>query len=528
MEEAATEDLPEQASGDPWAAFLAGQELVPAYLVSRFAAQYRVIVDVLLAAQDTSLTGLSFDDVGEAIRDHLHGRGLSPQTVATLLGDEQFHLDTRLEQLERWRVVTRWQEPARTGEDFLRRRDRYQLTPLAARLHGFWSSAGDADEDESSDLTLAPRAIHDRLVAFAEAVRGRRYPAAASEFQQVSTLHQAMARAARTWQRSLAYALSGGPDQAKQELLWRTLQSYVGMWGEQVDVYSPRISGLIGELGPELTGSVWRACVRAALSDDTPDDLVTAQAARWGQTWTALGSWFAGADGQARRLRRQLRDLVAPWARNMHILIDTGGAVTRQAEMLRLAEAIERAPDDETAWRIWDTAVGIFPARHLLLPADAAEDHSLPWDSAPPAPVVARFREQGTRAAVGRRAKTPDYTTGRSAARRSRAAAAAARAEAEAGLRQRSGTRLAEWGPLTRAELDLLLDLVGVSRRAPGGAMPAAGATWSAGATRSAVTGDGRWRITLTDPAHAGDTATLDTPDGGFTTTNWRFDLEPA
>jgi hypothetical protein len=61
MVEAAEDDLPEQAPGDRWSAHLAGQELVPAYLVSRFAAQYRVIVDVLLAAQDTSLTGLSFD-----------------------------------------------------------------------------------------------------------------------------------------------------------------------------------------------------------------------------------------------------------------------------------------------------------------------------------------------------------------------------------------------------------------------------------------------------------------------------------
>lgn len=32
------------------------------YLASRFAAPYRVIVDVLLAEQDTSLTGLSYDE----------------------------------------------------------------------------------------------------------------------------------------------------------------------------------------------------------------------------------------------------------------------------------------------------------------------------------------------------------------------------------------------------------------------------------------------------------------------------------
>jgi hypothetical protein len=44
---------------DPWSAHLPGRETVPSYLVSRHAAQYRAIVHVLLAEQDSSLTGLS-------------------------------------------------------------------------------------------------------------------------------------------------------------------------------------------------------------------------------------------------------------------------------------------------------------------------------------------------------------------------------------------------------------------------------------------------------------------------------------
>jgi hypothetical protein len=82
--------------------------------------------------------------------------------VTTLLDPDCHPLDDRLDRLVRWQVVTRWQEPARTGEDFLRRRDRYQLTPLAARLHGFWSQADDADDEGAGDLILAPRAIFDR------------------------------------------------------------------------------------------------------------------------------------------------------------------------------------------------------------------------------------------------------------------------------------------------------------------------------------------------------------------------------
>lgn len=519
MRDEADDALEEGAAIDPWSVHLPGRDLVPAYLVSRYAAQYRAIVDVLVTQQDTSLTGLSFDELESALRAGLTA-GLTAEVAESLLGSDRFNLDARLTRLEEWRVVTRWQEPARTGEDFLRRRDRYQLTPLAARLHAFWSEAEEDDEAAAGGLTLAPRAIMDRLGSLREALADGAYAAAASEMQQIGTLHQAAAQAARGWQRTLAHAMSGGPDPQKQELLRRTLHAYIGMWGEQVDVYSPRIAELIEQLREQLTEQVWRACARSAFAEDAPEDLVAGQVERWIQTWDALGTWFAGTQGQARRLRRQLRDLVAPWARNMHILMDTGGAVTRRAELLRLAAAIERAPDEHEAWRLWDTAVGIFAARHLMLPSDAAEDQVMPWAAASPAPVTARFREHGTRAAVGRRAKIPDYSAGRTAARRARVAALARRAEAEASLRGRSGSRLGGWGEVTEHELDLLVDLLGVARRGVRGEEQTESYT--------SVTADGRWRITLTVPGERGQVATLSCARGRLTSVDWLFEMEPA
>jgi len=243
----------EQPGGqpDPWAGFLPGQDLVPAYLASHLAAQYRAIVDVVLDAQDRSLTGLAFDDVHAALRTGLTDR-LGEQVADDLLGSAGFDLDARLDRLVRWGVLTRWQDAARSGDDFLRRRDRYQLTPQAARLHAFWLQ-GPEDEAASADLTLAPRAILDRLTAFADAVRAQHYPTAAAEYQQVLVLHHGMAVAARGWQRNLAHALSGAPDPDKQDALWQTLQSYIGAWGEQVDGHSPRIRDLLADLTPELT-----------------------------------------------------------------------------------------------------------------------------------------------------------------------------------------------------------------------------------------------------------------------------------
>lgn len=505
------DELPEGGPVDHWASYLPGPDLVPAYLVVKYAAQYRTVVDVLLEAQDTSLTGLSYDDVRVRVAAYLADR-IPVDAVEDMVAEDRFNLEARLERLVRWGVLTRWQEPARTGEDFLRKRDRYQLTPKAARLHTFWTEDLHAEDASAADLTLAPRAIHDRLAVFADAVRARRYRDAATEYQVVISLHHGMATAARTWQRSLAHALSGGPDPDKQEVLWRTLRSYIGMWGEQVDVHSPRIADLMTQCTSMLIESVWRACCRAAL-EDADDEQVALQAQRWQRTWLALTAWFEGSEGQARRLRRQLRDLVTPWARNMHILMDTGGTVTRRTELLHLARAIERAPDDETACRLWDTAIGLFAARHLLLPSDAADDHTRSWADAPPAAVTARFREHGVRAAVGRRAQVPDYSTGRAAARRARAAALAARAEAEAALRRRSGTRFAGWEPLSQAELDLLLEFLAIARA-------------DGSAVRSGVTGDGRWRVRLTAPATGPSTVSLPSPRGHLAAVNWQFELE--
>ena len=60
--------------------------------------------------------------------------------------------------------------------------------------------------------------------------------------------------------------------------------------------------------------------------------------------------------------------------------------------------------------------------------------------------------------------------------------------DAEASLRARSGSRLSDWAQLSGPELELLLELLGVARQVDGRS------------TRSGVTGDGRWRVTLAPP----------------------------
>ena len=85
-------------------------------------------------------------------------------------------------------------------------------------------------------------------------------------------------------------------------------------------------------------------------------------------------------------------------------------------------------------------------------------------------------------------------------------------------MRGRSGSRLGSWDPLTEPEFDLLLELLAVARRQGSRALD----------SRSAVTGDGRWRVTLSTPDGGSGTAALSTPRGRLVTLDWRFELEPA
>jgi hypothetical protein len=86
-----------------------------AYLVSRLAAQYRAIVEVLSEAQDTSLTGVAFDEVLARLRAHVADRvsrrGRLARPVRTQQPEQstdrqmQVHTRQRLHRAEAGRTV---------------------------------------------------------------------------------------------------------------------------------------------------------------------------------------------------------------------------------------------------------------------------------------------------------------------------------------------------------------------------------------------------------------------------------------
>src|SRR6266516_1474671 len=128
---------------------------VAAYLTAdQHSAQYRVLVDVLLDAQEYSLTGISRDELLTSVRDRITA-ATDTVTAARLSAPDSFDIDARMKALQHWGVVIRWQDAAKTEADFIRTRDRYQLTSEAADLHRWLRRKIDEDAVATSAAAFA-------------------------------------------------------------------------------------------------------------------------------------------------------------------------------------------------------------------------------------------------------------------------------------------------------------------------------------------------------------------------------------
>jgi uncharacterized protein (TIGR02677 family) len=509
-------------NADAWElAGFPGRLNVAAYLTAdQLAAQYRVLVDVLLDAQEQSLTGVGRDDLLAAVRERI-AAATDHATADRLTDPDVFDLDKRMHALHQWGVVIRWQDKAKTEADFIRTRDRFQLTSEAADLHRWLRRKIDEDAVATSAAAFAPAIIAERLDEAVDALAARDHARAAQSWAQVRTTLKDMAEAASIWQSRMASALAGAPDEEKMRRLRETLMAYVTVWGAGVDSYSPRIRDGLRRLRGQATDADWRAMAMTGLDAGTPEETVQAIAQASADAIEILAVWFGESGGQALRLRRQVRDAVTPLLRGSRALLATGGRVTRRAELLRIASAIESAATEDDAWQVWCAATGLWSARHLGgipdEPADAAARTSF-W-AAPAVPVSVILRKRGSQSVKGRPAQVPNR---REARRAARAAAARQRESAEAAdqaLAARSGLHLADWARVASAEeASIVWDvLTSVLRAAPD----------SLG-VRTAYTEDDRWKVVAHPAPRDRREAVLAFPEGHLACENWMIEVTRA
>ncbi len=508
-------------NADAWElAGFPGRLDIAAYLTAdQLAAQYRVLVDVLLDAQEHSLTGVGKDDLLLAVRDRI-ATMTDAATAERFTGPDAFDLDARMQALHQWGVVIRWQDKAKTEADFIRTRDRFQLTSEAADLHRWLRRKIDEDAVATSAAAFAPAIIAQRLDDTATALRAGEHAAAAQAWAQVRTTLKDMAEAASIWQSRMASALAGAPDEDKMRRLRETLMAYVTVWGAGVDTYSPRIRAALARLGTEVTDADWRALALTGLDAAAAEETVAAVTRDFMDAAQILATWFGESRGQAHRLRRQVRDAVTPLLRGSRALLATGGQVTRRAELLRIATAMEMAVSDDEAWREWCAATGLWPARHLgSVPDEPDVPARTSFWVAPAVPVSVTLRKRGTKSTRGRPASVPNRREARRKAREAAARQREAAERADAALAARSGARLADWDRVTsEEEATLVWDvLTAVMRAHPDGS-----------GVRTAMTGDDRWLV-VAHPAPADAmTAALALPQGRVACENWRIEVRRA
>jgi uncharacterized protein (TIGR02677 family) len=510
------------ANADAWElAGFPGRLNVAAYLTAdQLAAQYRVIVDVLLDAQEQSLTGVGRDDLLVAVRDRI-AVATGQETANRLTSPEVFDLDQRMKALFDWEVVIRWQDKAKTEADYIRTRIRFQLTSEAADLHRWLRRKIDEDAVATSAAAFAPAIIAERLDETIEALATRDHARAAQAWAQVRTTLKDMADAASIWQSRMASALAGAPDEDKMRRLRETLMAYVTVWGAGVDSYSPRIRAGLSRLRVEATDADWRAMALTGLDASAPEETVHAIARSNADATEILAVWFGESRGQALRLRRQVRDAVTPLLRGSRALLATGGRVTRRAELLRIAGAVESAASDDDGWRVWCAATGLWSARHLTgipdEPREAAARTSF-WE-APAVPVSLTLRKRGTQSVKGRPAQIPNRRQARQAARLEAARQREAADAADRALAARSGSYLADWSLITTDEEAVTVwdMLTSVLRAEP-----------DASGVRAAFTEDDRWKVIAYPAPRGRPTATLAFPEGQLACENWKIEVARA
>jgi uncharacterized protein (TIGR02677 family) len=494
-------DRADEDQVSPWPpAGTPGPLAVASYLTAPdgAAAQYQLIVETLLGEQTRSLAGVSRPGLDVLLRDRLDGPWL-----ATL------PLDHRLDQLVDWGVADQWPGPGGVPH--------FQLTEAAARLHRAvrtlapepGAPAGpDADPGGSVAASVAPPVLAGHLVRLSAAVPGQP-GAAAQAWSVLRTTFGAMAEAAAGWQARLAAALAGAADPPRVAALQDTLRRYVDVWGTGVDRHSAPIAAhatTLLDAGPPA----WRPAALHSLGAAATEDQLAALLSDYRTTLTGLLAWFGPGDNRARRLRRQMRDVVVPLVHGQRALAAGRGQLSQRADLLALAGALERAATDDDAWSLWCTATGLFAARHLPHPSPqppgpagsvsfwAAEPVPASRLAGPPASAPAAAAD------LDRVARMPDRAQARAAARAAASARQAAADQTRQAIQARSGLQLSGWTGLDAGQLDVLLSFLAAL----------AGARPGQDGSRTVRTPDGRWTVRAEPAPGDAPPAVIGTPAG--------------
>ncbi|WP_344560882.1 TIGR02677 family protein [Streptomyces axinellae] len=496
-----------------------------AHLTAPHAALYRAVVRVFLTAKEKFAVHLRPEDVYAGLPPESRPADLDTVTRAlvSLSGEEWGNLRadpdtarvTAVEDFYRRRFIYQLTQAGEAAEEALAaydealgRRGALQavaLHDIVTQLRALLSLAGqDAPDPAKTYLTLD--GLTSRFTALAENAR-----AFMGSLQRTIDLHGVEVEAFLAYKDQLIHYL----ERFVQDLI--TLGSTVARLITQLD----REDGACPD-SPSRVDPLLRIAAGREAADAAPEEAeraFDAAYARWTDRWQGLAAWFLSQDGrpaQARLLRTRALGAIPQLLAVVRTLNERrAGRSDRSADFRTLARWFAEAPDDAARHRLWRTAFGLYPARHLSVDADTLAARtadptppSTPWARAEPLRISPQLRRTGSYERRGKARRVED----RSPARRQLAERAAKEAEQLAAARARLATggrqiRLSDLGELDPDAFALFLQLLGDAL-----------ATWRPDTvTTTATSNDGAMEIRLTALGTDGaPPAEVRTPQGVF------------
>jgi uncharacterized protein (TIGR02677 family) len=371
------------------------------------------------------------------------------------------------------------------------------LEDIAALLTVLRNTLADHERGEPVDVTLVHRTLRSLRERFSELAENA--VAFMGSIQRTIDLHDADVEA------FLAY---------KEQLI-----EYLERFIRDLLTRGASISELLLSIPQSGLGVLIGIAAARDAADAAPGEQDAATARHrevWMRQWSGLTDWFVSTterESEAKLLRSRARSAVPSLLAVVRALHEkAGGRSDRTQDFLTLAKWFATLPSDGDRHRLWRSAFGLTPVRHLTVTA-ATEDAwanaelgtQTPWADAPALQISPQLRRSGSYERRGKSAQIADRT----AAKRMLVEQSRRESEQTAAARRRiltDGPRpLSAFGELDTDAFGLFLGLLGDALAAMG-----------PGAERSQVhTSDGQLTVTLSRLPDA-DTMVLTTPHGRF------------
>ena len=501
-----------------------------AYLSTPTAPLYRRVMRALMAEKERFTVHVRPEQVWDALRAD---------------GGEPVELGAVAEALDRlaqtgWGNLLAFPDSSRVTalEDFYRRRMLYQMSRegesaerALAQYDAALGTRGALQSVALEDIVVLLTSLRERVAAHAE---GQEVDAALVH-QTLRSLRERFAELAEN-----AVAFMG------------SIQRTIDLHDVDAEAFVAYKEALIEYLERFIHDLLARGAAIAELLDGIPEDgvqflLATAarrealdaapgeaevafQAARerWRSQWSGLSEWFVSTpsrESEAKLLRARARAAIPALLAVVRALHQkAGGRTDRTQDFLTLARWFATLPTDGDRHRLWRSAFGLTPVRHLSV-TDATESawaaaelgSSTPWAQAPPLEISPQLRRSGSYERRGRAVRVTD----RSDAKAWLTARARDEAEQTAAARRRiltDGPRpLSAFGELDPEAFRLFLGLLG----------DALGALGPHRTTAQVHTSDGELTVTLTRITGA-RTMVIRTPDGELSGPDHLVDIASA